>query len=227
MASFQWPLSKLEIVNSALAQTGDNLVAAADDGSVEWGVCSPAYERALGAVTEAHPWAWVTNWRTLTPAVNAPANDRYDTAYDLPDDLVHLIMARVNDRTCVWDLLDSQLVVNAQGGPPPPNPPATPYPVIIKGIFSTNSDPTNATPTVVLALERFVMSGIYRGIKKDNAEAGRMMAEARAILEAAKSRHDMQKPKRALFISRTRRARLTRRPDWPIPSGGDSGPWGL
>ena len=175
----------------------------------------------------SHPWAWVTNWQTLQPAGNAPADDRWDTAYDLPPELVHLIMVRVDDRTCLWDLLNGQLVVNAQGGPPPPNPPATPYAVIIKGIFSTKSDPVNGTPTVVMALERFVMSGIYRGIKKDNAEAGRMFAEARAILEAAKSRHDMQKPKRALFISRLRRARWTRRPDWPIPSGGDNGPWGL
>lgn len=227
MAAFEWPLGKLELINSALAQTGDNLVNAADDGSVEWTACSPAYERGLAAATEAHPWSWVTNWRPLQPAVNVPADDRYDTAYDLPPDLVHLILVRMNDRRCIWDLLDGQLVVNARGGPPPPNPLGVPLPVTIKGIFSTNSDPVNGTPTVVLALERFVMAGIYRGIKKDNAEAGRMFAEANQILEAAKSRHDMQKPKRALFISRTRRARYTRRPDWPIPSGGDSGPWGL
>lgn len=226
MAAFEFPLGKTEIINSALAQTGDNLVSNADDGSVEWGVCSPAYERALAVVTEAHPWSWVTNWRTLQPAANAPADDRYDTAYTLPPDLVHLIMVRVNDRTCLWDLLNGQLVVNAQGGPPPPTPPATPFPVIIKGIFSTNSDPVNGTPTVVLALERFVMSSIYRGIKKDNAEAGRMFAEANQILANAKSRHDMQKPKRAMFISRLGRARSIRRPDWPMPSGGDSGPWG-
>jgi hypothetical protein len=227
MAAFEWPLSKIEIINSALAQTGDNLVNVADDGSVEWTACSPAYERALAAATEAHPWAWVTNFRTLQPAGNAPADTRYDTAYNLPPDLVHLILVRVNDRRCIWDLQDGQLVVNAQGGPPPPNPPATPYPLTIKGIFSTSSDPANGTPTVVLALERFVMSGIYRGIKKDNAEAGRMFAEAMQILEAAKTRHDQQKPKRAMFISRLRRARWTRRPDWPIPTGGDNGPWGL
>jgi hypothetical protein len=227
MAAFEWPLSKLEIINSALAQTGDNLVVAVDDGSVEWTACSPAYERALAAATEAHPWAWVTAFRTLQPAANAPVDPRYDTAYNLPPDLVHLILVRLNDRKCIWDLQDGQMVVNARGGPPPPNPPGVPYPVMIKGIFSTKSDPVNGTPTVVLALERFVMSGIYRGIKKDNAEAGRMFSEAMQILEAAKSRHDMQKPKRALFVSRLRRARWTRRPDWPIPTGGDNGPWGL
>jgi len=226
MPAFQWPVSKLETVNSALAQTGDNLVAVADDGSVEWNACSPAYERALAVVTEAHPWNWVTDFRALQPSPTLPTDDRYDTAYDMPDDLVHLILVRVNDRACQWDLLNGQIVVNARGGPPPPTVPGVPFPVIIKGIFSTNSDPVNGTPTVVLALERFVMSGIYRGIHKDNAEAGRMFAEANAILANAKARHDMQKPKRAMFISRLRKARSTRRPDWPFPSGGDNGPWG-
>jgi hypothetical protein len=222
MTAFQWPIGKIDLINSALAQTGDNPVAVEDDGSVEWNVCSPAYERALGVVTEAHPWSWVTDWRTLQPAVNAPADDRYDTAYTLPPDLIHLINVRVDDSRCVWDLLNGQLVVNAQGGPPPPTPPAVPYAVIIKGIFSTNSDLVNGTPTVVMALERYVMSAIYRGIKKDNAEAGKMFSEANAILENAKSRHDMQKPRRALFRSRIHRARLGRRPVYPYPADFDS-----
>lgn len=226
MAAFEWPLGKVELINSALAQTGDSLVSNADDGSVEWTVCSPAYERALGAVTEGHSWSWVADWRTLTPAGNAPSDPRFDTAYTLPDDLVHLTMVRVGGFPRNWDFLNGQLVVNAQGGPPPPNPPAVPAAVTIKGIFSTNSDLVNGTPTVVLALERFVMSGIYRGIKKNESEARALFAEANQILANAKSRHDMQKPKRALFISRTRRARFTRRPDWPEPWGGDGGSWG-
>jgi hypothetical protein len=122
MAAFEWPLGKLETINSALAQTGDNLVNVADDGSVEWTVCSPAYERALAAVTESHPWSWVTNFRTLQPAANAPADVRYDTAYNLPADLVHLILVRLNDRKCIWDIQNGQMIVNAQGGPPPPEP---------------------------------------------------------------------------------------------------------
>ena len=45
--AFEWPLGKLELINSALSQTSDNLVATADDGSEEWNAASPAYERAL------------------------------------------------------------------------------------------------------------------------------------------------------------------------------------
>lgn len=221
MASFEWPVSKLEIINSALSQTGDNLVANADDGSDEWNSASPAYERALPYVIESHGWSWTTDMRTLQPATNAPSDDQYDTAYNLPPDLVHLILVRVDDRPCVWDLLNNQLVVNAQGGPPPPQPPSPPVPVTIKGIFSTNSDPTFATPTVVLVLQTLVMSGIYRGLHEDTGEADKMWAAGMHMLAEAKARHDMQKPKRALFNSRLRAARLVRRP-WPPTPGG----WG-
>jgi hypothetical protein len=225
MAAFEWPLGKTEIINSALSQTGDNLVAVADDGSVEWTVCSPAYERGLAYVSESHSWNWLTDWRTLTPSPTPPPDDRYDTAYPLPDDLVHLIQVRMNDAVCVWDLLNGQLVVNAQGGPPPPSVPTTPFPVIIKGIFATNSDPTFATPTVVVVLQMFVMSGIYRGIHKDVAEADKMFAAAMAMLKDAKSRHDMQMPKRAIFISRMTLSRRTRRPGSPTVRGLGAPDW--
>lgn len=210
--TFAWPLGKIDVINSALSQTGDNLVSVADDGSVEWGVCSPAYETALAVVSEDHPWSWLTDMRILQPAVNAPDDDRFDTAYNLPDDLVHLILVRVADRPTVWGLLNNQLVVNAQGGPPPP-PAGTVVPAVvaIKGIFSTNADPTFATPLVVLVLQMFVMAGIYRGMRRDTAEAARLSTAAMAMLEKAKTRHDQQNPRTRLFRSRMMRARRVSR----------------
>jgi hypothetical protein len=221
MAAFQFPVSKLEIINSALLQCGDNVVNAADDGSDEWNVGSTSYERALAYVIESHDWSWTTDVRTLQPSPTAPDDDYFDTAYALPADLVHLILVRVNDLPCVWDLLNNQIVVNAQGGPPAPSIPTTPAAVTIKGIFSTNSDSTFATPTVVLVLQAMVMSGIYRGLHEDVGQAERMWNSGKALLAEAKARHDTQKPKRALFNSRITMARRIRRP-WPLNPGG----WG-
>jgi hypothetical protein len=219
MATFEWPLSKIELVNSALSQTGDRLVSAADDGSVEWGCCSPAYERGLAYVIESHAWSWTTDVRRLQPSPTAPNDDRYDTAYALPPDLVHLILVRVNDGPCPWDIENNLLVVNAKGGPPPPSVPTVPFTVDIKGIFSTNSDPVNSTPTVIVVLQMFVMSGIYRSMKKDVAEAGNMFKAAMAMLDRAQVRHDQQKPKRQLFISRMNESRRHRRPGSPTVRG--------
>jgi len=221
MASFEWPIDKLGVINSALSQTGDNLVAVADDGSDEWNTSSPAYERALGYMMESHGWSQATDFRTLSASPTPPTDTQYDTAYPLPADLVHLIMVRVDDLPCVWGLLNGQLVVNAQGGPPPPTPPQTPAVVKIKGVFSTNSDPTFGTPTFVLALQAFVMSGIYRGLHEDVGEADRMWMAGKSLLQDAMTRHDQQKPKTAMFNSRLSASRRVRRP-WPIVTTG----WG-
>ena len=222
MAAFEWPVSKLETINSGLSQTGDSLVAVSDDGSEEWIVASPAYERALGYMMESHGWSQATDMRVLQPSLTAPNDTRWDTAYPLPNDLVHLIFVRLRDMPCQWDLLNDQLVVNAQGGPPPPTVPVTPAKVSIKGVFSTNSDPTFGTPTFVLALVAFVMSGIYRGLHKDTAQAERMWNSGKAMLAEAKSRHDMQKPKKMIFNSRMTAVRRRRKP-WPQTPSGWSG----
>lgn len=224
MAAFEWPVDKLGIINSGLSQTGDNLVNVAEDGSNEWNVCSPAYERALAYMMEQHGWTSATDVRPLQPAVNAPNDTVYDTAYAFPADMVHLIWVRVSDRPVNYDILAGQLVLNARGGNPQPTPPNTPQPVTIKAVFSTNSDPVNSTPTFVLALVGFVMSGIYRGLHKDVAQAERMWNGAKLMLQESMTRHDQQKPKRAMFNSRLSSARQIRRP-WPLipPGWGGTG----
>jgi hypothetical protein len=110
-------------------------------------------------------------------------------------------------------------VVNARGGPPPQSNPPAPQPLTIRGIFSTNSDPTFGTPTVVLALQMFVMSGIYRGMHVDTAEADKLWVAALKMLAEAKVRHDEQKPKRAWFNSRMVWSRRVRRPWRQMPGG--------
>lgn len=225
MASFEWPIDKVSLINGCLAQTGDNLVTAADDGSDEWTVCSPAYERALGVVTEQHSWSWATDVRILQPAANVPDDDQFDTAYNLPVDLVHLLWVRVSDLPTIWGLLNGQLIVNSRGGPSgstPTVPATTPAVVTVKGIFSTNSDIVHGTPTVVMAMEHFVFSAIYRGLHEDTANANAMMQAARQVLQEAMTRHDQQMPKRSMFNSRISASRRVRRP-WPIVPGGWNG----
>lgn len=231
--SFEWPVDKLSLVNRALALTGNNLVAVLEDGSDEYAVASPAYEDALAVLTEQHGWGWATQVQTLTPSPTAPADTAWDTAYPLPPDLIHLIWVKINQNTAdpqtaqlsqatLYDILNGQLVLNAQGGPPPPTPPASPAIVTIKGVFNVANDVTAGTPLFVRALMTYVMSGIYRGLHQDLTEADRLFAAAAAMSQEARTRFDQQKPKRALLSgnSRITAARRVRRP-WP-QVGNDS-----
>ncbi len=128
------------------------------------------------------------------------------------------LQVRLTDAPLVIVADDDPLTSNDAVTPPPP-PPTTPMVIKIKGIFSTNADPTFSTPTVVTVLQLFVMSGIYRGMKKDPGEAAHMWNAARQMLAEAKSRHDMQKPKAAIFNSRMTAVRRNRKPWRQTPYG--------
>lgn len=234
--AYEWPVDKLTLVNSALVQTGNNLVNIADDGSEEWRVCSAAYERGLAYIMENHNWGFAAIVKILQPSPTKPVNVQWDTAYQLPPDLAHLIWVRETQNTdatsrvtpsaTLYDIENvggfAMLVLNAQGGPPPPDIPQTPVEVTIKYISQTYSDPTGATPTFVLALETFIMAGIYRGLHDDLGEAKAMAQMAHVILGEARSTYDRQKPKRSMFNSRLTAARRIRRP-W-VSRGNDE--WG-
>jgi hypothetical protein len=238
--SYPWPLDKLTICNSALVSCGDNTIAVADDGSDEWNVCSPAYDRGLGYAMESHGWGYATQVITLQPSPTAPQDTSWDTAYPIPQDCVHIIWLKINQDTSdpvtqtqaqltLYDIMGTPngpvIVTNAQGGPPPP-PPGTVTPATITLKYLSNSGPltdaTNGTPTLILALQSFVMAGIYRGLHEDTAEGDKMWAAGEHMLQMARTRYDQQKPKRQFWNSRMGASRRIRRP-WP-PIGIDN--WG-
>src|SRR5215469_5733806 len=95
--SFPWPLDKLDVINSALTATGDNIVNVADDGSDEWTVCSPAYDRGLAYVMEGHDWGYATQTIVLQPSSTAPQDTDFDTAYPIPPDCMHILWVKIND----------------------------------------------------------------------------------------------------------------------------------
>jgi hypothetical protein len=236
--AFQFPLDKLGVINSALSATGDNVVNVADDGSDEWNTCSPAYERALGYIMESHGWGYAALVVTLTPSPTAPQDTNWDTAFPIPEDCVHVIWLKI-DKTgsipsttftqLLYDIMGTPtgpvIVCNAQGGPPPPNPPLVPSTVTLKYISNAGalSDSTAGTPTMIAALQTYVMSGIYRGLHEDPAEADKCFQAAEMLLQKARTRYDQQKPKRQFFNSRMYAARRIRRPWPPLGIGNWSG----
>lgn len=228
-----WPIDKLGIANQQLALCGDNLVAAADDGSDEWNVCSAAYEVAIEYMFDVHDWKQITNVVTLVSTGVAPADDLFDTACAKPSDCIHVIWVRLNDRPLVYQILNNQIVINQYGGAPGTAPPAGSTPGVITLKYVSSSPPgyqgeasdaqAQMLRTFMTALGRFVMAGIYRGLHEDLAAARAEEALARELLQEARTRSDQEQPKRAMFNSRITAARRVRRP-WPsVPPGWGGG----
>ena len=226
---FPWPLDKLDVINSALAATGDNLVNQADDGSDEWNTCSPAYDRGLAYAMEGHDWGYATQTAVLTPSPTAPQDTDFDTAYPIPVDCVHILWVKINDnnptksnipRLTLYKIAGTPtgpvIVINARGGPPPPSPPVAPAQVTLYYISNAGAlcDSTNGTPTLILALIEFVRAGIFGGLHEDHDRADKTWQLGEGILQRARTRYDQQKPKRQFFNSRITAARRIRRP-WP------------
>jgi hypothetical protein len=236
-----WPLGKLDLINEALALTGDNPVAAADDGSAEWNVASPAYEAGMEYMLDMHDWKQLTNVVTLNSTGIAPTDSQFDTAYAKPADCIHVIWVRINEsggtggvnQPLVYQVLTNQIVVSLYNQPPGvPPPPGTPAPVITLKYVSSSIPAPGQSPsqgdlgpfmlrTFMTALRSFVMAGIYRGLHKDMGEARQQEAAARLLLQEARTRSDQEQPKRAVFNQRITASRRVRRP-FPVTPGG----WG-
>lgn len=235
--AYAFPIDEITLINRALAMTGDNTVSVADDGSDEWNTCDPAYQAGLSYAMESHGWGFAKLVKVLQASPTAPQDTDWDTAYPIPSDCVHIIWLKTNQNgddptdlqsnvALLYDIMGTPngpvIVCNAQGGPPPPSPPQTPAVITLCYISNSGAlcDSTNGTPTLLLALQSFVMSGIYRGLHEDTAEADKMWAAGERMLQMARTRYDQQKPKRQFFNSRMAASRRVRRP-WP-PYGIDS-----
>lgn len=211
-----WPLDKLSIVNNCLVSTGNTPSVVADDGTDEWTVASTGYESAITYMIDQHDWKFASNIVTLQPSPTPPLDDQFTSAYQKPNDCLHVVWVRLNDLPCVYEIIANQIAlgeasINITG-----------QPVTLKYILQPTPD--KLTATFVMALQAFITSTIYRGLHEDPIQADKMWQAGEQFLQSARTRSDQEQPKRAMFNSRMRAARSIRRPWPPTPVGwGGSG----
>ena len=221
-----WPLDELSVLNQALPLTGNATINVVNDGSDEWTVGDAAWQSALEALFESHDWGFLTKNVVLQRA-GTPDDPLYTDAYNLPPDCMHLIWVRIQDNTSQaptgthsveYQIVNNQIYLNSFGTTPPPPPNATPGTVTIKYVSNANG-PNQWTPLFMKAMRFFVMSGIYRGLNEDYAEANQMYQAGVNAVAEARSRSDQQGEKRMMHNSRVLGRRRTRSPAPPTPAG--------
>lgn len=206
-------VDKLSIINDVLAETGNNLVAVADDGSDEWNCASPVYDKAVENTLQARNWQFAKQVTTLV-RVGASPDDLFNDAMAMPTNALHLIWVRVNDQPADYKVIGNQICLNLNN-------------FIATAEFLLDSQVTGAWPPDFAEVIRFwVRAGIYRGLHEDPVQADKEEAKALAALTIASTRDAQQNPKRATFNSRAMASRIVRHP-WirtPFSWGGTGVP---
>jgi hypothetical protein len=189
---------KLALINRCLLLKGQRVVAAEDDGSLEWNVCSAAYDTYFEPMLEDAEFKFSTQIQELTRTGDA-TDEHFDDAYGLPNGCLHLITVKIDDVKQPYRIVGNEIQISCE----------TTDEVMAK--FVAEPDVTELSALFKVALQEAVYSGIESGLKKDQAIANGHIAKADAALQRAKTRGDQQEGKKALFVTRHRTARQFRR----------------
>jgi hypothetical protein len=218
-------VDKLSIINDVLAETGNNLVAVADDGSDEWNVCSPVYDKAVENTLEARNWLFLKTIATLVRAGDSP-DPVYTDAMALPANALHVLWVRLALNQQQQMPVDYKIMSLGD---------TNQTPVIClnlsgytaNAMFLIDSQATGNWPPLFAEIIRFwVRAAIYRGLHEDPVQADKEEGKAMIALQTASTRSDQNNPKRRTFNSPAITARRVRRP-WiktPFDWGGTGVP---
>jgi hypothetical protein len=218
-------VDKLSIINDVLAETGNNLVAVADDGSPEWTVASPVYDKAVENTLQARNWLFLKTVATLV-RVGASPDPVYTDAMAVPANALHIVWVRLAIGTNQQTPADYKIMSFGDSN-------ATPVICLnlsnfpVTAMYLIDSQATGNWPPLFAEIIRFwVRAGIYRGLHEDPIQADKEEGKALIALSQASTRSDQNNPKRRTFNSPARSARLVRRP-WikaPFDWGGTGVP---
>lgn len=189
--------SKLGVINDCLVTCGENRVNIENDGSPEWRVCSAAYDQAVPEFLEQHDWKGATDIAVLSRTGDSLDAD-FDDAYAKPLDCLHVIWIRVDDVLTTWKVLADQILVSAGDGE-----------VTCKFVEDVGAE--NARAMFIAGVKWMVRAGIYRGLRRDEREAGMCEQKAEIAFQRAATRSDQEEPKRTLFRGKLRLQRRARR----------------
>jgi len=198
--------SKLSIINTALLLKGQNTVNEEDDGSQEWNVCSAAYDQGAKHLLQEHDWKFATDIIQLTRLGDSPDHN-YEDEYQKPAGTLQIVWVKLTDdaddvdsgfESTDWKVVNNKILLTDDDSE-----------VVAKVVLEP--DPNDWPPMFVSALQEYVFAGIEGGLKKDTRAQMAHQASALEFLTRAKTRTDQQEPKRALFKTRHRTARLVRR----------------
>lgn len=185
------PSDRLQVINDALSETGNNTVSVEFDGSDEWNVASRAYERALPVLVEAFPHNWATTTETLSEAESNPSQAFADgNAFRIPTNALNVqTVFAAGGRALTGG--DYEIV----------NRCICTFEESVSALYVRDPGPSQRPPMFNEALTKRVEAGILRGLNEDFDEARRREGEAIAMAQLSASKSAQQAPGRVFLRS--------------------------
>jgi len=179
--------SKLELINTCLALTGNLLVNVEDDGGPEWVVSSSAYEAGIKYLLGSKNWGFGTAVVTLNRK-GSSTDPSYTDVYHRPAGSLGLSWVKVDGLAVEWTVIGNDVYLCAPNGG-------------VQAKHVLRPEPEAIPPLFEEALICLVKAGCYEGLNEDQSSAAAQRAEAEAKIALARSRNDQEGSNRRKFRS--------------------------
>jgi len=187
---------RLTIINDALIATGNEPLNVEYDGSDEWIAADSAYRRALSYLLSKHRWSFATKTAPLASRLlETPSGyERYESAFALPGDLLHLSGAFYGGVPFTdYEIVDQKFCTWPKSG------------VTIEYVRAPNEGQWPAGFVELLTMK--VEAHLYRSPNEDTANADKRDMRVDAELAELRALSDQQDGRRAILRSRTAQRR--------------------
>ena len=104
-------VSRIDICNQGLVLIGANTIASFTDNTVESKVANQLYETTLRSLLTKARWRFATKQAQLTK-LSADPLDKWDSAYQIPNDAILIHTVTVSDNVIVFDRYNEELYTN-------------------------------------------------------------------------------------------------------------------
>jgi len=192
-------MDKLQILNRALAATGNTIVNVLNDGSDEWMVADMAFDRAIEDLISRHRWPFAAASFTPSEVATNPS-ERYENAFALPPTVFHVKSVNVDGyQTNLYEIIGRTLSLDTDASG------------LVTVAYIGMPESSAWHPQAAEILTQMVEVGCLRGLNEDFDEADSRHRWVESRLIEARSTVDQQNPARNQFQSTIRDARRQRR----------------
>lgn len=179
----------IKVCSRASILIGGNAIQSFSEGTAEADVVDAIYEDIARAALTSTRWRFATNQAQLSRLESAPTS-RFDSAYQLPNDLIMLSAVTVVDEPILYDTYGDKVFCDANEND------------IVVADYIYRADEANWPPYFTIAVELQVAAMLAISVARDSQLASLMEQKGELQMSRARRLDSQQQTTRKLNTSR-------------------------